>query len=75
MSANYLSDLLNKYTGKTTIEHIHLQLVEKAKSILWGSNKSVSEIAYSLGFDHPSHFSKIFKMKTGRSPKNFRLAK
>jgi len=75
LSANYLSDLLNKYTGKTTIEHIHLQLVEKAKSILWGTNKSVSEIAYSLGFDHPSHFSKIFKMKTGKSPKNFRIAK
>lgn len=73
LSPNYLSDLLNKYTGKTTIEHIHLGIVEKAKLLLWGSNQSISEIAYGLGFDHPSHFSKIFKMKTGKSPKNFRF--
>jgi AraC family transcriptional activator of pobA len=73
LSPNYLSDLLNKYTGKTTQEHIHLQLVEKAKSLLWGTTKSISEIAYNLGFEHPSHFTKIFKTKVGASPKAFRL--
>lgn len=73
LSPNYLSDLLNKYTGKTTQEHIHLQLVEKAKSLLWGSNKSISEIAYDLGFEHPSHFTKIFKTKVGKSPTEFRI--
>lgn len=73
LSPNYLSDLLNKYTGKTTQEHIHLQLVEKAKSLLWSTNKSVSEIAFDLGFEHPSHFTRIFKNKVGKSPKEFRL--
>lgn len=34
LSSNYLSDLLSKFTGKTTIEHIHLKLVDKAKNIL-----------------------------------------
>ncbi len=72
LSPNYLSDLLKKYTGKTTQEHIHLQVVEKAKSLLWGSNKPISEIAYALGFEHPSHFTKIFKTKMGKSPKAFR---
>jgi len=72
LSPNYLSDLLKRYTGKTTQEHIHLQLIEKAKSLLWGSSKSISEIAYELGFEHPSHFTKIFKTKMGRSPKEFR---
>ncbi|HEY0297667.1 MAG TPA: helix-turn-helix domain-containing protein [Arachidicoccus sp.] len=72
LSPNYLSDLLNKYTGKATQEHIHLQLVEKAKSLLWNADKSISEIAYELGFEHPSHFTKIFKTKTGKSPKEFR---
>jgi AraC family transcriptional activator of pobA len=73
LSPNYLSDLLKRYTGKTTQEHIHLQLIEKAKSLLWGSDKSISEIAYDLGFEHPSHFTKIFKAKMGKSPKEFRL--
>jgi AraC-like DNA-binding protein len=74
LSPNYLSDILKKSTGKTTQEHIHLQLTEKAKSLLWGTNQSISEIAYSLGFEHPSHFDKIFKSKTGITPSQFRNA-
>jgi AraC-like DNA-binding protein len=72
LSPNYLSDLLNKYTGKTTQEHIHLKLVDKAKGMLWGTERSISEIAYELGFEHPSHFTKLFKNKTGVSPREFR---
>jgi AraC family transcriptional activator of pobA len=74
LSPNYLSDLLSKYTGKSTLEHIHLQLVEKAKELLLGSQASVSEIAYSLGFEHLSHFTRFFKNKTGHTPRNFRSA-
>ena len=72
LSPNYLTDLLNKFTGKTTQEHIHLELINKAKTMLWGTNKSISEIAYNLGFEHPSHFTKIFKTKTGKSPSDYR---
>jgi len=72
LSPNYLSDLLNKFTGKTTQEHIHLELIDKAKSWLWSTNDSISEIAYGLGFEHPSHFTKIFKSKTGKSPSEYR---
>jgi len=72
LSPNYLSDLLNKFTGKTTQEHIHLELIDKAKTLLWGTNDSISEIAYGLGFEHPSHFTKIFKSKTGKSPSEYR---
>ncbi|KAI9431060.1 helix-turn-helix domain-containing protein [Russula earlei] len=72
VSPNYLSDLLNKYTGKTTQEHIHLKLIDKAKSLLWGTERSISEIAYDLGFEHPSHFTKLFKARTGSSPRAFR---
>jgi AraC family transcriptional regulator, transcriptional activator of pobA len=72
LSPNYLSDLLSKYTGKSTLEHIHLHLVEKAKELLWGSESSVSEIAYGLGFEHLSHFTRFFKNKTGHTPRDFR---
>jgi AraC family transcriptional activator of pobA len=72
LSANYLSDMLHRFTGKTTQEHIHLALIEQAKNQLLGSGKSISEVAYHLGFDHPSHFTKLFKLKTGYSPSKYR---
>ncbi len=72
LSPNYLSDLLQKFTGKTTQEHIHLQLIDKAKALLWGTGKSVSEIAYTLGFENPPHFTRLFKQKTGYSPSEYR---
>ena len=72
LSANYLADLLTKYTGKSTNEHIHLKLVDKAKSLLWSTDNTISEIAYNLGFEYPSHFTKVFRNKTGMSPKQFR---
>ncbi|MGF1532746.1 MAG: helix-turn-helix domain-containing protein [Bernardetiaceae bacterium] len=72
LSSNYLSDLLRKETGKTTQEHIHYHLLEIAKDRLLGSNDSVKEIAYSLGFGHSHYFSSLFKKKTGVSPTEFR---
>ncbi|GAB3638237.1 helix-turn-helix domain-containing protein [Hymenobacter arcticus] len=72
LSPNYLSDLLNRFTGKSTQEHIHLKLVDTAKSLLWGTQKSISEIAYELGFEYPSHFTKVFKTKTGLTPQQYR---
>jgi AraC-like DNA-binding protein len=72
LSPNYLSDLLQKFTGKSTLEHIHLEVIDRAKTLLWGTPASISEIAYQLGFEHPSHFTKIFKTKTGKSPSAYR---
>lgn len=71
-SANYLSDLLKKETGKNTQEHIQFQLVEIAKNLLLGTNEPISQIAFMLGFEYPSHFSKFFKQKTGMSPASYR---
>ncbi len=72
ISPNYLSDLLKKETGKTTKEHIQLFVIELAKNKLLGSELSISQIAYQLGFDYPAHFSKLFKNATGQSPSDFR---
>ncbi len=72
LSSNYLSDLLKKETGKTTQEHIHLFIIEKAKTRLLNSDNSISEIGYALGFEYPQHFSNLFKAKTGFSPRDYR---
>ena len=72
LSPGYLSDLLKKETGKNAQDHIHFHLIEEAKNILLHTNKSVGEIAYSLGFDYPQYFNKLFKQKTGKTPVEFR---
>lgn len=72
ISPRYLSDLLRKETGKSTQEHIHHFIIEKAKTSLLDSSKSSSEIAYDLGFEYPQYFSKLFKKGTSMSPIEYR---
>jgi AraC family transcriptional activator of pobA len=55
LTPKYLSDLLKKETGKTTMEHIHYFLINKAKSLLLNSQTTINEIAYSLGFEYPQY--------------------
>jgi AraC-like DNA-binding protein len=72
MSGSYLSDLLKIETGSSAKDHIHSYLIEKAKTTLLNSKSSISEIAFSLGFEYPQHFSKLFKGKVGFSPTEYR---
>ncbi|RYE23096.1 MAG: AraC family transcriptional regulator [Sphingobacteriaceae bacterium] len=72
VSPRYLSDMLRSLTGQTTQQHLHNQLIEKAKSLLTTSTLSVAEIAYHLGFEHPQSFNKLFKQKVTQSPLQFR---
>ena len=72
VSQRYLSDTLKKETGKTTTEHIQLYLIDEAKNILLQPNKSISEVAYELGFEYPQYFSRLFKKQEGVSPTAFR---
>jgi len=72
VSQRYLSDMLRSLTGKTTQEHIHLRLVEKAKELLTNHSTATAQVAYQLGFEHPQSFNKLFKQKTGLSPAAFR---
>ncbi len=72
VSPKYLSTLLKVLTGKNTQQHIHDKLIEVAKEKLSTTNLSISEIAYTLGFEHSQSFSKLFKAKTNISPMEFR---
>jgi len=72
MSPKYLSSLLKQLTGLTAQQHIQAKLLEKAKEKLSGSELSISEIAFNLGFEHSQSFSKFFKTKTQLSPIEFR---
>ncbi len=72
LSSNYLSDLVRKVTGISIKDHINNLVLRKAEEMLLGSNNSVSEIAYSLGFNYPHYFTRFFKLKIGITPSNYR---
>ncbi|NND78606.1 MAG: helix-turn-helix transcriptional regulator [Maribacter sp.] len=72
VSQRYLSDTLKKETGKTSTEHLQLYLIDEAKNILLNPNKTISEVAYELGFEYPPYFSRLFKKKEGISPTEYR---
>ncbi|WP_421871005.1 helix-turn-helix domain-containing protein [Marinoscillum sp.] len=74
VSPNYLGTLLKVLTGQNTQQHIHEKLIEKAKEQLSTTQLSVSQIAYTLGFEHSQSFSRLFKSKTNQSPLEFRAS-
>ncbi len=72
LSQHYFSDLLKKETGRKPKDHINDFVVEKAKNLLLGTEQSISEIAYDLGFNYPHYFTRLFKSKTGQTPVQYR---
>lgn len=72
LSPNYFGDLIKKETGKSAQEHIQDKLIDIAKEKIFDPDKSVSEIAYELGFKYPQHFSRLFKQRVGHSPSDYR---
>lgn len=72
LSANYFGDLIKKETGKSAQEYIQLAVIGHAKELLAEGQKSVSEIAYELGFKYPHHMSRLFKKVVGITPNEYR---
>ncbi|WP_294592982.1 AraC family transcriptional regulator [uncultured Rikenella sp.] len=72
LSPNYFGDLIRKLTGKTASEHIQDRLIDRVKELLLSSGKTMSQIAYELGFQHPQHLSRMFKRLTGMTPNEYR---
>lgn len=75
LSGAYLSAMLKTQTEKSAKEHIYDYFIDYAKTAIISSDQTISEIAYKFGFEYPQHFSKLFKLKTGLSPSEYRLSK
>jgi AraC family transcriptional activator of pobA len=72
LSPNYFGDLVKKESGKTALEYIQLKVIDVAKEKILSEKKSVSEIAFDLGFKYPQHFTRLFKQHVGSTPKEYR---
>ncbi|WP_239631125.1 AraC family transcriptional regulator [Paenibacillus sp. H1-7] len=67
-----LRRLVSKYTGYPLNEYVHRLKMAEAKNILLNTDKSLKEIASTLGYQDVFYFSRLFKKIVGVSPKLFR---
>jgi len=72
ISKSYLSRQFKQQTGMTVVAYINQLRIETAKRLLIGSEMSVNEIAYQVGFESPKYFYRTFKKLTDESPASFR---
>lgn len=72
LSANYFGDLIKKETGKSAQEYIQHKIIDIAKEKIFNNTKTISEIAYELGFKYPQHFTRLFKQRVGHTPNGYR---
>lgn len=73
INPSYLSRTFRKYFDDLSFgEYIRKLRIEKATQLLSDSKYSLSDIAYLTGFSDQSHFSRIFKKHTGKSPSSYR---
>lgn len=71
---DYLSRIFKQKTGMNILEYIHLIKISKAKSQLYESDKTIKQIAFSLGFNDEKYFMKLFKKYENMTPSEFRNA-
>jgi AraC-like DNA-binding protein len=72
ISESQLNELCNRHFNSSLKKILQNRLMQEARKLLLSSELSVSEIAYKLNFEDNSYFNKVFKNKTGLTPKRFR---
>lgn len=72
LSPNYFGDLIKKETGRTPQEYIQAKIIELSKELILEPGKTVSQVAYDLGFQYSQHFNRVFKKNVGCTPNEYR---
>lgn len=72
VSANYLSEVIKRISGYSASFHIQQRIILEAKRKSKATDNSMKKIAFELGFEDPSTFSKYFRTNTGTNFTDFR---
>ena len=72
MSPQYFCTFFKQMTDKTPFAYVNAYRIERACRKLLGTDQSVTDIAYSCGFNDLSYFIKTFKAEKGMTPRAFR---
>ena len=75
ISANTLNKIVKDLTGKTAKEVINEKVILESKKMLLYTSNDISEIAFTIGFEEPTHFIRFFKTHTLQTPKEYRIQK
>jgi two-component system, response regulator YesN len=75
ISPSYFLTLFKRETGLTFTDYLTRARIAAAKELLRGSEKTITEIAFEVGFNNSNYFSSTFKKETGSSAKDFRSGK
>jgi len=72
LSKYYLAKTFKEVTGITIFQYLMQRRIYQAKIELIEGNEAITDIGYSIGFKHPSHFSRAFKLHTALTPEQYR---
>ncbi len=72
VTPNYLNILVKKHLGTSALQLIHSRILLEVKRLLFSTDLDVSEIAYRVGFNEMSYFTRFFKRLTGMTPSVFK---
>ena len=69
-----MSLLFNREMGKSIREYINELRIRDAKVLLKTTNLTVTDIAFTVGFNSSNYFAELFKKKEGLSPLQYKKA-
>lgn len=72
INRSYLTTCFKKVTNMSPRQYLNEYRINKAKSLLTSTNIPINKIAVKVGYEDSLAFSKVFKNKTGLSPKAYR---
>lgn len=73
ISSRYLRKYFSEVMGISCIRYITKLRMERAKKLLWETNKNIITIAGEIGYENPQYFSRVFKKEEGITPKEYRM--
>lgn len=71
ISSKTLTNMLNKYLGKSTKKYLDEHLILQIKRLLLDENLTIEKVSDKLCFDEPTNMVKFFKRHEGVSPSEF----
>jgi AraC-like DNA-binding protein len=72
LSVRHFTELFKKYTGQSFIQYFHAYRIEKAKAALRETDKSITDIAFEVGYDDSAHFIQRFRKIENMTPSRYR---
>ena len=73
LSTRHFSDIFKQETGRSFTQYVHWYRIQRAKEFLTNSSRSITDIAFEVGYDDVSYFTKRFKKEENLTPRETRL--